>query len=142
MKAIEWTLRRALATCTSIAVLAGCAGRDGGSAYVPAAATISVPQAKHAETTGRCSPFAANFDEFVGCQRADGTLRTFNDRQISWRARYFVRYATMPCGEMPTEQEAYVFHAVIDDLNADPDLTGSGRAAIRAAMYEGTPDCK
>jgi hypothetical protein len=50
----------------------------------------------------------------AACQRADGTLRTFNDRQVSWRV----------------------------DLNADTDLTASGRAAIRTAMYEGTPHCK
>jgi hypothetical protein len=31
---------------------------------------------------------------------------------------------------------------VVDDLNADPNITGPQRAAIRAAMYQGTEHCK
>lgn len=90
----------------------------------------------------RCRVFAAQFDVFAGCERADGTLRSFPSATIGWRVRYFVRYQRMPCNEAPTEDESYVFHMVVNDLDGDPDLNGMQRTAIRNAMFEGTPRCK
>lgn len=94
-----------------------------------------------AQGTPRCEPFASRFAEYVACERADGTLRGFPERAIAWRVRYFVRYWRMPCGEFPTEQEAYVFHLVTNDLYGDPDLTNAQRVGIRDAMYRGSPHC-
>jgi hypothetical protein len=48
----------------------------------------------------------------------------------------------MPCGEMPTVKEAYVFHMVTDDLYNDTDLTDTQRIAIRNAMFDGKVDCQ
>lgn len=90
----------------------------------------------------RCTQFAANFDQVIACQRADGTLNSFVNQQIAWRVRYFVRYMQMPCGEMPTVQEGYAFHMVIDDLDADKDLNATQRDSIRYAMYDGKPHCQ
>ncbi len=94
-----------------------------------------------AHDTSRCKPFAPRFAQFVACERADGTLQAFSDRQITWRVRFYVRYWEMPCGEFPTEEEAYVFHLVTNDLYGDPDLNDRQRTAIRNAMYRGSPHC-
>ena len=89
----------------------------------------------------RCEQYAANFAKVVACERADGTLRSFPDRSITWRVRYFVRYWQMPCGEFPTEQEAYVFHTVTNDLYNDPDLSDADRIDIRNMMFIGRVRC-
>lgn len=94
-----------------------------------------------AQDTPPCEPFAARFAQYVACERADGTLRGFSERRIAWRVRFYVRYWEMPCGEFPTEQEAYVFHLVTSDLYDDRDLTDPQRLAIRTAMYRGSPHC-
>ena len=90
----------------------------------------------------RCDAFVPNFDELVACRRADGTLQSFTDPDITWRVRYFVRYWQMPCGEMPTVEEAYVFHMVTNDLYGDESLNDSQRLAIRTAMFDGTVHCR
>jgi hypothetical protein len=78
----------------------------------------------------------------VACQRANGTLGSFADPQITWRVRYFVRYWQMPCGEAPTVKEGYVFHMVTNDLYSDTDLTDGQRSAIRNAMFDGKVRCQ
>jgi hypothetical protein len=90
----------------------------------------------------RCAAFATRFAQYVACERADGTLRSFPERQIAWRVRYFVRYWQMPCGEFPTEAEAYVFHLVTNDLYADSQLTGAQRIGIRNVMFRGSVRCR
>jgi hypothetical protein len=90
----------------------------------------------------RCKQFAAAFDELVACQRADGTLDSFASRSIGWRMRYFVRNSEMPCNEAPTVEESYFYNAVVNDLNADPDLDAEQRIAIRDAMFDGKIHCK
>lgn len=92
-------------------------------------------------TSARCQTFEYNFPETVACQRADGTLSSFTDPNITWRVRYFVRYNDMPCGEAPTEQESYVYQMTVSDLNKDSDLNINEVQQIRDAMYSGTPNC-
>jgi hypothetical protein len=129
--------------CAGGAILAGCSGSKMSSLPdVSSTATRqTLAQPMLTPHSSRCTPFAASFDQFVACQRADGTLRAFANPQISWRVRYFVRYMKMPCEEAPTVQEGYVFHAVIDDLNADADLSSAERTSIRAAMFDGNERC-
>ena len=97
--------------------------------------------AMHFERSTRCSTLAANITKAAACERADGTLRTFKNRAIDWRVRYFVRYWEMPCGEFPTVEEAYVFHVVTNDLYNDADLTDTDRLQIRSLMFEGRVHC-
>ncbi len=143
MKSTTRTGAMVVAAWVSAAFLAGCAAGNGSA--LPEAAAASAPAALglplHSESP-RCHPFSRKFDEYVACQRSDGTLSTFADRQVTWRVRYYVRFEEMPCGEVPTVDEAYVFHMVVNDLNADPNITGPQRAAIRGAMYQGTEHCK
>jgi hypothetical protein len=124
------------------ATLAGCSG---GAPSLPAAdsASGSPAIARPAEPSDprRCAAFQAHFNEFVACQRADGTLRSFADPQVAWRVRYYVRYLAMPCGEAPTVEEAYVFHAVIGDLSDDSNLDNTERTKIRSAMFAGKVPC-
>lgn len=89
----------------------------------------------------RCEAYAANFAKVVACERADGTLRSFRDWSVAWRVRYFVRFWEMPCGEFPTEQEAYVFHMVTNDLYNDADLSDADRIDIRNLMFAGRVRC-
>lgn len=89
----------------------------------------------------RCGTFITNFDEVATCQRANGTLQSFDDKQIAWRVRYFVRYDKMPCGEFPTRQEKYIFDMVTQDLYQDPDLNDGNRTDIRNAMFDGNVHC-
>jgi hypothetical protein len=133
--------RRLLGACT-FALAAGCAGSD--PAFPVAHSTVEAPsfvRRAGSTTADVCGPFAPSFDALVACRRANGTLESFDDPQINWRVRYFVRYQQMPCNEAPTVDEAYVFHTVTDDLDDDPDLTGAQRVDIRSAMYRGTPNC-
>ncbi len=97
--------------------------------------------AMHFDRSIRCSTLAANVPKAAACERADGTLRTFKSRAIAWRVRYFVRYWQMPCGEFPTEEEAYVFHMVTNDLYNDPDLSDADRIDIRNIMFVGPVRC-
>ena len=90
----------------------------------------------------RCEASASIFAEATACQRANGTLDSFDKTKIAWRVRYFVRHWEMPCHEAPTEQEGYVFHMVTDDLYNDPDLNDTERIAIRNAMFDGRIRCK
>jgi hypothetical protein len=90
----------------------------------------------------RCQPFANDFAQYAACERADGTLRSFAERQIAWRVRYYVRYWEMPCGEFPTAQEAYVFHMVTGDLYRDADLNDAQRVEVRNAMFRGRVGCR
>jgi hypothetical protein len=89
-----------------------------------------------------CKTFSATFYELVACQRANGALNTFSDPEVAWRVRFFVRYWQMPCGEMPTVQEGYVFHMVTNDLYDDSDLDNLQRIAIRNAMFSGAVRCR
>jgi hypothetical protein len=127
----------------TVSLLAGCSGA------APTLPRTAAPEAPvnpvvtaQASAESRCGAFGTNFDENVACRRADGTLRSFADPQIAWRVRYFVRHLYMPCGEMPTVQEAYVFHTVFEDLAADPNLDDAERTAIRNAMYDEPMHCK
>jgi|SRR5580700_453053 hypothetical protein len=97
--------------------------------------------AMHVDNGIRCGTLAASVSKAAACERADGTLRTFKDRAVDWRVRYFVRYWEMPCGEFPTEQEAYVFHMVTNDLYNDQDLTDADRVEIRNMMFDGPVRC-
>lgn len=97
--------------------------------------------AMHLERSFRCDAVAANIPQSAACERADGTLRTFKNHAISWRVRYYVRYWQMPCGEFPTEQEAYVFHMVTNDLYNDQDLSDADRVEIRTLMFDGPVRC-
>ncbi|MFY9632024.1 MAG: hypothetical protein WAJ94_10510 [Candidatus Cybelea sp.] len=142
MKPTKRTGAMVVAACVSAAFLAGCAAGNGSAlpeAAANAPAALGLPLDSKSP---RCGPFVRKFDEYVACRRADGTLSTFADRQVTWRVRYYVRFSEMPCGEVPTVDEAYVFHMVVDDLNADLNITGPQRAAVRGAMYEGTEHCK
>lgn len=69
-------------------------------------------------------------------------MRTFGEARIAWRVRYFFRYWEMPCGEMPTRDESYVFGLAARDLYGDGDLTDPQRRAIRDAMFEGRVRCR
>jgi hypothetical protein len=139
---------RCAPACTlALASLFAAPGCSGTSAATPQ--TGGLPPAYAAggdalqpSVTQRCTKFAKTFDVDVACERADGTLRSFPNEPIGWRVRYFVRYRQMPCNEAPTEEESYVFHAVLNDLYGDADLSDAQRLAIRTAMYEGTPRCK
>jgi hypothetical protein len=135
--------RKALAFCLTGAVLSGCSAEAQDMQAAPSAAEqpdLSVKVVpRHGHT--RCAPFESNFDEVVACERADGTLRAFEDASIAWRVRFFVRYSEMPCGEYPTVEESYTFHTVVHDLDRDHDLNGSQRAAIRTAMFDGKVRC-
>ncbi|HVN68792.1 MAG TPA: hypothetical protein VMU38_03935 [Candidatus Binatia bacterium] len=89
-----------------------------------------------------CEIFSQNFAKVVACERADGTLRSFEHRSVDWRVRFYVRYWEMPCGEFPTVEEAYVFHVVTNDLYADADLTDADRLQIRSMMFDQTVHCR
>lgn len=134
--------RCVIVAASAVALLAGCGG-----AVLSGTPAVPVPSAMRATVTGqqpvstRCKQFAADFDELVACERANGTLDSFDSR-IEWRARYFVRYWAMPCGEDPTEQVAYVFQMVTTDLDRDRDLRKAQRSAIRGAMFDGKVRCK
>ncbi len=133
--------RRLLGAC-ACALAAGCAA--GVPAFpVPHSTADAPPIVRRAGRAAddACGPFAPRFDELVACRRANGTLESFDDPQINWRVRYFVRYQRMPCNEAPTVEEAYVFHMVTGDLDDDADLTGAQRVDIRNAMYRGSPNC-
>jgi hypothetical protein len=78
----------------------------------------------------------------MACQRSNGTLDSFASRNIAWRVRYFVRHSEMPCHEAPTVEEAYVYNAVIADLNGDRDIDATQRFAIRNAMFDGKSPCR
>ena len=108
---------------------------------VPVSQTSS-PALRKAGVDARCKPFESIFDELVACQRANGTILTFNERPIGWRVRYYVKYWEMPCSEEPTVEEAYVFHMVTNDLYNDSDLDGGQRLDIRNAMFDGKVHCK
>lgn len=125
----------------AIAFLTGCSG--GGLAGI-AGSTLAEPaaQVEHGDVAGRCRSFSGDFDELVACTRANGTLSSFRLDGVEWRVRYFVRFLEMPCHEAPTVDEAYVFHAVIDDLTSDPDLDDAQRDAVRYAMSDGMEHCK
>jgi hypothetical protein len=98
--------------------------------------------AMHFDRSIRCGTLAANIPKSAACERADGTLKTFKSQPATdWRVRYFVRYWEMPCGEFPTEEEAYVFHMVTNDLYNDPDLTDADRVEIRNQMFRGPVRC-
>ena len=135
------------ACALALATLFAAPGCSGASAAVPRAggfpppSNAAGPGAMQPTVTGRCKKFAEHFDVDVACERADGTLRSFPSSSIGWRVRYFVRYRQMPCNEAPTEEESYVFHAVLNDLYGDGDLNDAQRVAIRNAMYEGNPRC-
>ncbi len=104
--------------------------------------SLVLAAAMHFDRSIRCGTLAASIAKSAACERADGTLRTFRSRAIAWRVRYFVRYWQMPCGEFPTEQEAYIFHMVTNDLYDDPDLTDNDRLEIRNLMFEGPVRCE
>jgi hypothetical protein len=134
-------------TTAALMMGAGCAGPQIGSSLpaTTAAALAPAPAGSNASRStdaARCNAFESTFDELVACQRANGTLESFPYPRITWRVRYFVRYEAMPCGEAPTEQVAYVFHMVMDDLDNDGDLSDTERLAIRTAMFDGTARCK
>jgi hypothetical protein len=134
---------RILGFCVSVALVAGCGNGDPSLRLAPAApGQADAANSGEASPAPRCKSFVTNFDEFVACQRADGTLDAFSNQKVAWRVRYFVRYWVMPCSEAPTEQEAYVFHMVTDDLDTDQDLSGAERVAIRNTMYNGKAHCK
>lgn len=97
--------------------------------------------AMHLEPGVRCDMLSASIPKAAACERADGTLRTFRSHAIDWRVRYFVRYWQMPCGEFPTEEEAYVFHMVTNDVYDDRDLSDADRLEIRNLMFEGPVRC-
>ena len=136
--------------CLAVAMVSACSDR---SASVPVVAPARAAEASQSQaggdavqpawhvTSGRCETFAQNFDELAACRRADGTLQSFSDRDITWRVRYFVRYWRMPCNEAPTTEEGYVYHMVTKDLYRDPDLNNRQRMAIRTAMFDGKANC-
>lgn len=130
----------------ALLVGAGCASSQGSSSIPAAGVANSVPLLSRAsverDQAARCAAFHATFDERVACQRANGTLGSFIDHQITWRVRYFVRYQTMPCTEAPTVEEEYVFRMVTNDLYNDGDLNNAQRLAIRNAMFDGKVHCK
>ena len=127
----------------SAALIAGCTARAGPGSIseLPAekGATRSIAELT---VSSRCAAFLSTFEELVACERADGTLDSFSDPNITWRVRYYVRYWEMPCGEEPTVQEAYVFHMVTGDLYNDVDLDDVERLAIRNRMSDGQAHCK
>lgn len=135
------TIRRALTVCVSAAMLGGCSGQRADAPYVPTAPEARAPQPMQTQSNARCDEFASNFDQLVACRRANGTLTAFPEPEIAWRVRFFVRYERMPCGEAPTVQEGYVFHMVVDDLNADTNLSDTQRSAVRTAMFDGRVRC-
>jgi hypothetical protein len=138
-----WLRPQVLGWCVGIALAAGCGST--GTSLPPApllsgqAAIVNSGQSSH---NTRCEPFMPTFDELVACQRANGSVGSFANPEITWRVRYFVRYSEMPCNEAPTVEEAYVFHMVTTDLSDDADLNDSERTAIRSAMFEGETRCK
>ncbi len=132
-----------LAIIVFASVAAACSGPDWpGTSELPATLGPAAGSASTLTDVGRCKPFAGVFDELVACKRANGTLESFANRNITWRVRYFVRYSEMPCNEAPTVEEAYVFHMVTTDLSDDADLNDSERSAIRSAMFDGKTRCK
>ena len=139
-------------------LFAGCSSAGtltpGGQQASNAAGSASVPGLLPSETSSgqdhlmqqalraRCKVFAPIFAEAAACQRANGTLESFDSPKVTWRVRYLVRYWEMPCHEDPTLQEAYIYHMVTDDLYNDPDLSDTERVAIRGAMFDGKIHCK
>ena len=152
------SLLHAVMLGATVCVFAGCSSAGtltpGGQQVPNAAGTASVPGFTPSEVSSgqdhlvqpalgaRCKAFAPIFAEAAACQRANGTLESFQSRKITWRVRYFVRHWEMPCHEAPTEEEGYVFHMVTDDLYNDADLNDTERVAIRAAMFNGKLHCK
>jgi hypothetical protein len=123
-------------------VLTACAGQTGGAqSYLSASVPTDSAPSVQVDAVARCKQFTKAFDELVACERSNGTLDSFSSRSVAWRVRYFVRNSEMPCDEAPTVQEAYVYHAVVNDLNADQDLDAEQRTAIRTAMFEGKVPC-
>jgi hypothetical protein len=124
-------------------LLAGCASSPGNPGIAPAGIGDPLQSMSDADSDrgSRCWPFSGAFYEFVACQRANGTLRSFLDCQVTWRVRYFVRFNQMPCDEAPTVEESYVFRMVTNDLDRDRDLNDAQRLAIRTTMFEGKVNC-
>jgi hypothetical protein len=110
--------------------------------FIPAEAPPGSSRFVQPALGARCKTFASIFAEAAACQRANGTLESFESRKVTWRVRYFVRHWEMPCHEDPTVQEGYIFHMVTDDLYNDPDLNDPERMAIRDAMFDGKIHCK
>lgn len=129
--------RRPWAIFLTAAVLAGCSAAEAQTPPV-ASAPAEVAQLEYGT---HCAPFENNFQENAACQRADGTIDSFQKQSINWRVRYFVRYSEMPCGEEPTVDEAYVFQMVVGDLDRDRDLKDSERTAIRTALFDSKVRC-
>ncbi len=134
-----------LAALVGAAIIAGCGGSTPGLPVASASASLGQPALVDSVKPPRnahCQAFQASFQALVACQRASGTLGSFTNPRVTWRVRYYVRYWEMPCGEAPTEQEAYVFHMVTNDLYADTDLNEAERIQIRDIMFLGKVRCK
>jgi hypothetical protein len=145
-KTTNYSFGRAAMAAAWLLLSAGCTGSQPPlRTPLQSAQAMSGRQATRTSSlpnhAGRCAAFTLNFDEFVACRRADGTLQSFLDARIDWRVRYFVRYWQMPCGDMPTVEEAYVFHMVTRDLYRDRGLSDGERLEIRAAMFHGNERC-
>ena len=140
-----WSVGRQVgAICLATAGLAGCGGGAAADPLLASSLPIqpAAAEAGQIEASSTCAPFSSKFDETAACRRADGTLHTFDDKPgIEWRVRYFVRFSQMPCGEYPTLDESYVFHMVVNDLEADTDLKEGQRVKIRNAMFQGPVHC-
>jgi len=143
MENLSFLIRRwAMAGAIGATMVAGCSNRESALQFAPSTAMQPNSAAKSTQASPiGCKAFVASFDEFVACERANGTLHSLSNPEIAWRVRFFVRYLEMPCNEAPTVQEAYVFHMVIDDLSNDSDLTDTQRVAIRNAMFQGKVQC-
>ena len=113
-----------------------------GPAFTPSQAQQDFGRSVQPALGARCKVFASIFAEAAACERANGTLDSFQKTKIAWHVRYFVRHWEMPCHEAPTEQEEYVFHMVTEDLYTDSDLNDTERVAIRNAMFDGKVHCK
>lgn len=127
-------------------LMAGCASSPGSSSVPPPGVANSAPSVNSADSADpdqatRCKTFKGRFQLLVACQRANGTLGSFGNHQVTWRVRYFVRYMLMPCGDAPTVKEGYVFHMVINDLYGDGDLNDAQRLEVRNAMFDGKARC-
>ena len=70
---------------------------------------------------------------FHAIERGIRTLPTHAER---WRVAYFIKYNEMPRGEMPTVNEAYVYHSA-RYLLAEQGLTDLQRLQIVNAIYPG-----
>lgn len=63
-------------------------------------------------------------------------IRTLPTHPERWRVAYFIKYNAMPNGEMPTVNEAYVYHSS-RYLLAEQGLTDLQRWEIVNAIYPG-----